>query len=161
MHNCAAFVNKNSRPSLSPEARRRAILELLAQADFSTQQEIARALRRRGIRAAQASVSRDLRQLGLVKAGGVYRAAALGPDAPLRVSVRAAASVPPNLVVVRCDAGAAPRVGLALDQKGLPGVAGTVAGDDTVFVAVVSPEAGRRVVRFLESLIPPAEERAS
>lgn len=155
-------MNKNSRSRVSPEARRKAILELLARADFSTQQQIARALRRRGIGATQASVSRDVRELGLVKAGGVYRpAAAQGPDAPLRESVRAAASVPPNLVVVRCDAGAAPRVGLALDRKSLPGVVGTVAGDDTVFVAVVSAEAGRRVVRLLESLIPPVEERAS
>jgi transcriptional regulator of arginine metabolism len=155
-------VNKNSRRTTPTEARRRAILELVAGSDLSTQRQIVRALRRRGIEATQASVSRDVRQLGLVKAAGIYRlGAAAGPEARLRESVRSVAAVPPNLVVVRCDPGAAPRVGLALDQKQLPEVAGTVAGDDTVFVAVRSAEAGRRLARWLEAFVAATEEKAS
>ena len=138
-------------------ARQAAILEAVSQDDISTQNDLVRALRKRGINATQVSISRDVAELGLVKAAGAYRPAtadggAADPELPLRAFVRRVVAAGPNLTVVRCDAGAAPRVGLALDGlTTLPGLVGTLAGDDTVFVASDSGAAQKRLMEFLES----------
>ncbi|MBI4422636.1 MAG: hypothetical protein HY554_02850, partial [Elusimicrobia bacterium] len=117
-----------------------------------------RALRKRGIEATQVSVSRDIAELGLVKAAGRYVAghpAAPASD-PLAAFVRGVAPAGPNLVVVRCDAGAAPRVGFALDQLAFPGLVGTLAGDDTVFAALASASDGARLIRQIQARMSPA-----
>ena len=144
-------------PAERKRARQQAVLEAIGAEELATQQEIARALRRRGIDATQVSVSRDIAELGLVKAGGHYvsgHPAAPAPSDPLAAFVKSAAAAGPNLVVVKCDTGAAPRVGLALDQLGLPGIVGTLAGDDTVFAAVATAADNTRLVRLLQSRIP-------
>ena len=76
------------------------------------------------------------------------------PEAPLRSSVLRAQAAGANLVVIRCEAGMAPRVGLVLDGMTFPGIIGTLAGDDTVFIAVDSSAANKRLVDFLQSRIP-------
>jgi transcriptional regulator of arginine metabolism len=70
---------------------------------------------------------------------------------PLRTFVRRVVAAGPNLTVVRCDAGSAPRVGLVLDGLAQPGLVGTLAGDDTVFVASDSAAAQKRLIDFLKS----------
>ncbi len=137
-------------------ARQSAILEAVAVEEIPTQNDLVRALRRRGVEATQVSVSRDIAELGLVKAGGVYRPAPteggpLDPELPLRTSVRRVLPAGSHLTVVRCDAGTAPRVGLVLDGLALPGLVGTLAGDDTVFVASDSAAAQKTLIGFLES----------
>ncbi len=137
-------------------ARQAAILEAVSQEAVATQNDLVRALKKRGIEATQVSVSRDIAELGLVKAGGAYKpapadAGAHDPEMPLRTFVRTVSSAGPNLTVVRCDAGTAPRVGLVLDGLALPGLAGTLAGDDTVFVASQSGAAQKKLVEFLET----------
>ncbi|MEK7858257.1 MAG: ArgR family transcriptional regulator [Elusimicrobiota bacterium] len=149
------YTNRDERKS----ARQAAILEAVTQAPVATQHEVVRALKKRGIEATQVSISRDIAELGLIKAGGVYRPApAAGapadPEAPLRSSVLRAQAAGANLVVIRCEAGMAPRVGLVLDGMTFPGIIGTLAGDDTVFIAVDSSAANKRLVDFLQSRIP-------
>ncbi|MBI3566485.1 MAG: ArgR family transcriptional regulator [Elusimicrobia bacterium] len=137
-------------------ARQAAILEAVAHDEVATQNDLVRALKKRGIEATQVSISRDVAELGLVKAGGLYKAAtaesgAHDPELPLRTFVRKVVPAGPNLTVVRCDTGTAPRVGLVLDGLTLPGLAGTLAGDDTVFVATESAAAQKKLVEFLET----------
>lgn len=155
-------MNKNTSAPTTKPARQLAILEMVRLESIGTQQELVTALHRRGILATQASVSRDIAELGLVKAGGVYRAGlpaaagAAGADLALRTWARRAAPAGPHLVVVTCETGTAQKVALALDHHQLPDIVGTIAGDDTVFVAVPSAAANRRVVRMIAAWINPS-----
>jgi len=128
--------------------RQRAIAELLRQAPVASQEEVTERLSEAGFAVTQATVSRDLDQLGAVKVkrGGSLRymlpeavgdtdwaAARLG-----RILSEWVQSIEPtgNLIVMRTPPGSAHLVGLALDQAKLPEIAGTICGDDTLFVAV-------------------------
>jgi transcriptional regulator of arginine metabolism len=140
--------------------RRQAVLALVRARAVRSQGALARLLRRRGIRVAQPTLSRDLRALGLVRTPAGYRpaaAAAAGRDraALLRALSRSVLEVRAagGLVVVRTPPGGAAPVARALDEAGLPGVAGTIAGDDTVFVAAAGPGAARRLEARLRAAL--------
>jgi transcriptional regulator of arginine metabolism len=133
-------------------ARREAVARILRSRRIGTQDELLEAVRDAGFDATQATLSRDLARLGarrvsLPQGGTVYElagepaaappGAASGADDAL-ASVRGmVTTVQANasLVVVRTRPGGAPAVARAIDLAGLPGVLGTIAGDDTVFVA--------------------------
>ncbi|HZV49702.1 MAG TPA: hypothetical protein VFD49_08040 [Candidatus Dormibacteraeota bacterium] len=126
------------------ERRQRAILELVRGAPVQTQQELARALAERGFRATQATVSRDVQELGLIRTGAGYREAAWIAS-QLVLSVRQVEF----LVVVRTTPGSANLVARAVDESELEGVVGTVAGDDTILVVLADHAAGGTLRRFL------------
>jgi transcriptional regulator of arginine metabolism len=148
--------------------RRREILALVGAGGVRSQEELQRRLRRRGIAVAQPTLSRDLRSLGLAKTPAGYVAASGAAFVPADVraaaleravgefvlSVRAAGS----LVVVRTPPAGAHPVARALDEADLPAVVGTIAGEDTVFVATTGPAAARLVERRL--LAPRGRARA-
>src|ERR671915_1699046 len=126
--------------------RQGAILRLVRERDLATQAEVAEALRGEGIDAVQTTVSRDIAQLGLVKvrnADGKLVYALPGSDDLSRLSGLTAAlrrwtvslDATGNLVVLKTPPGHANALARALDEAALPDVAGTVAGDDTIFVA--------------------------
>jgi transcriptional regulator of arginine metabolism len=126
--------------------RQGAILRLVNERRLATQSELAEALRREGIEAVQATVSRDIAQLGLVKVRDddgrlVYAlpgAADLDRLSELSSALRRSVLnlVPTgNLLVVQTPPGHANALARALDAAALGDVAGTVAGDDTIFVA--------------------------
>jgi transcriptional regulator of arginine metabolism len=127
--------------------RQGAILKLVEQRHVSTQAELAEALRSEGIDAVQATVSRDVAQLGLVKVrnGNGRLIYALPGAADLRrleqltSALRnwAGAMIPTaQLLVIHTPRGFAAALADAIDEAGLQEVAGTVAGDNTIFVAV-------------------------
>jgi transcriptional regulator of arginine metabolism len=146
--------------------RRRAILALVDEGGVRSQEDLQRRLRRRGIEVAQPTLSRDLKALGLAKTPAGYVNGTTGPFVPAEaregalaravgefvVSVRAAAS----LVVVRTPPAGAHPLARALDEAELPDVVGTIAGDDTVFVATVGPAAALRLERRLRTPLAPA-----
>src|SRR5688572_21964715 len=107
---------------------------------FRTQRELVRAIEgRTGHRINQASVSRELSALGVRKIEGVYR---LGPDLDLASRIGDIRSTAGGcLVVIRCDIAFASVVAQTIDGAEIEGVLGTIAGDDTVFVATAGPEA--------------------
>lgn len=149
-------MNKYTDRDERKTARQSAILEAVSHEEVATQNDLVRVLKKRGIAATQVSISRDVAELGLIKAAGVYRPAtaengATDSEMPLRTFVRRVVAAGPNLTVVRCDAGSAPRVGLVLDGLNQPGLVGTLAGDDTVFVASDSAAAQKRLIDFLNS----------
>jgi transcriptional regulator of arginine metabolism len=126
--------------------RQGAILRLVREQELATQAEVADALHGEGIEAVQTTVSRDIAQLGLVKvrnAEGRLVYALPGADDLSRLSELTAAlrrwavSLTPsaNLVVIGTPAGFAAALADAIDAAGLPDVAGTVAGENTIFVA--------------------------
>ena len=126
--------------------RQGAILRLVQQRELGTQAEVAEALRAEGFDAVQTTVSRDIAQLGLVKTRGaegrlVYAlpgAADLHRLSELTTALRRWAvtlDATGNLAVLRTPPGVANALARAIDEAHLPDVVGTVAGDDTIFVA--------------------------
>jgi transcriptional regulator of arginine metabolism len=161
-------MNKNPRRSAGsadPDgiARRQAIVALVGAGAIHSQAELQRRLRRRGHRATQATLSRDLKALGIGKvpgAGGAARYVLPGPARDLmdetrkRLEIEAfiqTVEIVGNLVLVRTPPGNAHGVGRALDLLGWPEIAGTVAGDDTILVVTRSAAAARSLRKRLSS----------
>ena len=126
------------------EKRQKKILELIAARSIGTQEALTQALNEAGFPATQATVSRDMRELGLKKMSGDgkgtrYVAGNTGNHtAYRRILSDGILSIEPagNLVVIRTVSGAAMAVGAALDNMHLSGLVGCIAGDDTLFLAV-------------------------
>jgi transcriptional regulator of arginine metabolism len=127
--------------------RQRAILDLVTRRPVRTQQELARELARAGLPATQATISRDLHELRLVRTAEGYRPDGLA-GAVFREHVRGVALVD-FLAVVKTGPGTANLVAYNIDQAALPGVAGTVAGDDTIIVVLGDRRAGATLRRML------------
>jgi len=114
------------------------ILKLIRGRSISTQEELARALKETGIDATQVTLSRDMRELGLVKAPEGYRE--LGREAPsLQFATLAAeflrdVRLAQNQVVLKTAPGHASSVAVALDDEEWPEITGTIAGDDTILL---------------------------
>ena len=147
------------------QARQRAIRDLVAQRPIRTQQELAAALRERGFRTTQATISRDVAELGLIKAGregtqayalpprlveaetsGEDRLRTLFIDLP--IEVREAGL----LLILKTLPGSAHAIAAALDRARWPEVAGSLAGDDTVFVACPDRVSLQRLKRRVRQL---------
>ena len=146
------YTNRDERKA----ARQAAILEVVAQESVATQNDLAKSLKKRGVEATQVSLSRDIAELGLVKAAGKYQSALAGtgaadPELPLRTSLLSAAAAGPNLVVLKTHTSAAQPVGLVIDHMTMPGIVGTIAGDDTVFVAVDGSATSRKLLEYLDA----------
>jgi transcriptional regulator of arginine metabolism len=130
--------------SASKSDRHSAILDLVNRGSAHTQQEIAAALARRGMQATQATVSRDIQELGLVRSGGGYRSsAALGRELVLSIELVA------PIAVIKTPPGTANLVARRIDEASLPGIAGTVAGDDTIFAVIRGPKAALALKELL------------
>ena len=129
---------------MKKEKRQKKILELIAERSIGTQEELTKALLAEGCQTTQATVSRDIREMGLRKVsedgrGSHYVAGISGTSTTYRQILSSGIlSMEPagNLIVVRTVSGAAMAVGAALDHMQLEGIAGCIAGDDTLFLAV-------------------------
>jgi transcriptional regulator of arginine metabolism len=123
---------------MSKNYRQGQILKLVRSKPIYTQEELAQELKAAGIAATQVTLSRDLRELRLVKTQDGYREMeAEGNDehlASLIASFLRDARTAQNLVVLRTDPGHASIIAVALDGEAWPEVVGTLAGDDTVLV---------------------------
>ena len=142
--------------------RQTALLRLVRQQAVSNQGEMVALLKKSGFSVTQASVSRDVRELGLVRVAGRYVPASRvttsadpgGLSVVVNELINYSEPVGANLVVVGTPPGAANTVAAELDQKRFPQIAGTLAGDDTVFVAVRSRSAQGRVLALLRGARP-------
>ncbi|MGC2192033.1 MAG: arginine repressor [Candidatus Dormiibacterota bacterium] len=144
--------------SLARASRQSMILEVLRSSSVQTQAQLARELRRRRINATQATISRDLRQLRVARvpaADGLrYLPPADGPDLEARLVAALTSQlqqleVVGSMVVLRTLAGGAQVVAAAVDGLAFSQVAGSVAGDDTVFVLARSDGGAKEVGRRL------------
>ena len=141
--------------------RQRALLRLVRERHLATQADLVRALRGSGIRSTQATVSRDIEELGLLKVTRegrhVYAAPdltgmAAGPDRLRRLceDYPVEGALAGNLIVLRSLPGTANAIAAALDASDFPEVVGTLAGDDTVFVAVAQERAAATLLGRLD-----------
>ncbi|ABK53030.1 transcriptional regulator, ArgR family [Acidothermus cellulolyticus 11B] len=146
-------------------ARHARIRELLAARSIRSQHELAELLAAEGFLVTQATLSRDLEEIGAVRlrsvdGGFVYvvpsteppAASAAGRLARLAAELLISAEPSGNLVVVRTPPGGAHLLASAMDQAGLPDLLGTVAGDDTVLCVVRRPDGGAALARRLLDL---------
>ena len=140
------------------QLRQRAIRDLVEQRPIRTQQELATALRERGFRATQATVSRDVKELGLGKGSRDGRSAYVVPPRLRDAEVsgedrlrRLLEAVPAEvrtaglLLILKTLPGSAHPIAAAIDRTLWPEIAGTIAGDDTVFVATPDKGSLRRL----------------
>lgn len=135
------------------------ILELISTRTVRTQEDLAEALSAEGWEVTQSSVSRDIAALRLVKVDGTYRRPPRGvstqdPD-ERRIAEGVLTSDPAGdaLVVLHTPPGEANRVAVALDRLAWPDVIGTIAGDDTIFLAARDRPSQRRILRAVRRLI--------
>jgi len=144
------------------ERRHRAIADLIRSNALASQDELAERLTGLGFAVTQATVSRDLDQLGAVKVrrGGQVSYALpdqlRGSDVPrlaaiFRDWVRSI-DLAANLVVIKTPPGSAHLVGVALDHGDLPEIVGTICGDDTIFAACVGVAEARELATRLRAL---------
>ncbi len=136
--------------------RRAQVRTLLTENAVFSQQELLALLAENGVESTQPVLSRDLRALGAVKHGGRYMV--FEPDRVTRLDalqplLRGANAAGPNLVILTCEPGSASSIARALEEEELSGVLGTVAGDDTLFVAVEGARRGKAVVQRVQGLL--------
>jgi transcriptional regulator of arginine metabolism len=166
-----ASVHELHAPS-SKSARHAKIVEILGGRQVRSQAELAEALDRAGVHVAQATLSRDLDELGAVKLrapdgglpvyvvpedGSPLAARAADDDPPHRLArllgeLLVSAESSGNMVVLRTPPGASNFLASALDRARLPEVLGTVAGDDTILVVARDPNGGRQLADHLIGL---------
>jgi transcriptional regulator of arginine metabolism len=132
------------------QARGQTILELIAARPIATQEELATQLARRGFKATQSSVSRDVMRLGLAKLDGYY----VAPEDAVKVSgpITAIDTAGDNIIVVKTEVGLAQPAALTIDRASINEVVGTVAGDDTILIAVKNAVAQRLAIKRIVSL---------
>jgi transcriptional regulator of arginine metabolism len=143
--------------------RQGVILDLLRQGPLASQDELRRELDKRGFRVTQATLSRDIHKLGLVKVPEGYtlpqavaaapaRAPAPGLERLLREFVREVREAQ-NLLVVRTAVGTAQSVAVAWDAAAWPELVGTVAGDDTILVICFNKKTAHKVAVRIRELL--------
>lgn len=133
-------------PSMLRSQRDRLLLRLIHERPIGTQQELVAALQEQGLDVTQATVSRDIKRLGLAKLGNRYAAP---PQPSYAVGVEPAE----GMLVVKTLAGRASAVACQIDEADLPQIVATLAGDDTVLVLVRRKNEREAVQAALEEML--------
>ena len=145
--------------------RQAMILELISQQDIETQNQMMEALMERGIKSTQATLSRDIKELRLVKElspSGTYRYVVVNRDELSDFDIRLrkifrecvlSYDYAQNLVVLHTMPGLANAAASALDHMSVPDLVGTLAGDDTVFLAMKTNEAAALFYMEIEAML--------
>jgi transcriptional regulator of arginine metabolism len=146
---------------MNKSLRQQAVLETLRQGPVATQENLQKALRKRGFKVGQATLSRDIHELNVSKTSAGY-ALSQGEVAPgltlppvqrlvreFVLDVRAAQ----NLLVVKTIVGSAQPVAAALDGEELPEVVGTIAGDDTILIICPGKDEARKLAVRIEEML--------
>lgn len=140
--------------------RQKAILDLVRSQQIASQEELLENLVARKIEVSQSTLSRDIQELGLAKSGGVYTVigteAVRSSDETVRRILReflSGVSLAQNIVVLKTGGGHASTVSQAIDDAGWEEVVGSIAGENTIFVAVRTVKEGRDIAdRILDYL---------
>jgi transcriptional regulator of arginine metabolism len=135
---------------MKKDVRQRKILSLIRAKPIGTQEELKSLLERAGVSATQSSVSRDLEELGIVKHHGHYTVPrSNGAAARGLLSLDLSGE---NLVIARTEPGLASAVAVQIDGAAISEIVGTLAGEDTIFVAVREQKAQRTVMKKIWEL---------
>ncbi|MGI9035443.1 MAG: arginine repressor [Pyrinomonadaceae bacterium] len=117
------------------EQRQTAILKFINSKQIGRQEELTALLEKKGFAVTQSSVSRDLDELGVIKANGFY-AVPQKPKNAVASGLLNLETAGTNLIVAKCEAGLASAVAVKIDSARMTEIVGTIAGDDTIFIAV-------------------------
>jgi len=135
---------------MNKRERQQKILSLIQAQPIGTQEDLRTLLERTGVAATQSSVSRDLEELGIVKQHGRYTMPrANGGSARGLLSLDQAGD---SLVIARTLPGLASAVAVEIDAAAIPDLVGTIAGEDTIFIAVRGAKAQRAVIKHVWEL---------
>jgi transcriptional regulator of arginine metabolism len=141
--------------------RKELILELVEHEAITSQEQLREKLRARGIEATQATISRDIRALGLVKRAvdGAYRRSGADSSVDIETVLRRAVDeylrtqeTVEQLIVLRTDPGQAQALAVAIDRARMPEIAGTIGGDDTILVVCRSQKDALHMGQRLRAL---------
>jgi transcriptional regulator of arginine metabolism len=136
---------------MQKQERQKRLLSLIRAQVIGTQEELRTYLERAGVPATQSSVSRDLEELGIVKHHGRYtvpRSNGAGARGLLSLSLSGN-----NLVVARTEPGLASAVAVQIDAATIPEIVGTLAGEDTIFIAVVDEKGQKAALKKIWDLM--------
>lgn len=129
------------------------LAEVLREHPTGNQTELLKKMKKQGFKTTQASVSRDLSELGAVKVDGVYRLPTIEPGQSAIVDRLHAECAGENLIVLKTGPGHAPVAGVHIDKAKIPEIIGTIAGDDTIFIAVAGRAEQLRVIKKVFSVL--------
>ena len=147
MHLCIVYA---SELHMNKRERQQKILSLIRAKPIGTQEDLRAMLERTGVSATQSSVSRDLEELGVVKHHGHYTLPRTnGTAARGLLSLDHAGD---SLVIARTVPGLASAVAVEIDAAAIPDIVGTIAGEDTIFIAVRDAKSLRSVVKEVWAL---------
>ncbi len=127
-------IKLHCKANMLKEKRQQTILDLIRARNMETQDELTESLSKKGFSATQSSVSRDLDELGIIKINGHYSLPQTQTKQDFGLFNLEAAGE--NLIVASCGSGLASAVCVRLDGAKINEIIGTVAGDDTIFIAV-------------------------
>jgi transcriptional regulator of arginine metabolism len=141
--------------------RQRAIVDVLKHGPVASQEGLQHALRKRGFKVAQATLSRDIRDLRLMKTADGYALSqgesGPGPSLPpvSRLVREFVLEVRPaqNLLVIKTSVGSAQPVAAALDEKDWPEAIGTIAGDDTILIVCPDKEDAKKLAARIDEML--------
>jgi transcriptional regulator of arginine metabolism len=137
--------------------RRNSILRHLRTGAVRRQSDLVSLLKQDGFDVTQSSISRDMRELGVLKAQGRYLppgeevAQAQGNFNAIARFVRDIRTAGPSITVIRTSIGAAGSVAVAIDRANWPEIVGSIQGDDTIFIATQDGEAQQRLIQRLRA----------
>lgn len=138
---------------MNKHTRQTKIAQLLRSSRIENQEQLLGRLAKAGVEATQASVSRDLKELGVIKVGGIYQLPQIAPGQSPLIDKLTAEYAGDHLVVFRTSPGHASMLAAHIDRHRVSGVIGTIAGDDTIFVAVRGAKDQASVVKQVMSLV--------
>lgn len=141
---------------ISKEARHNFILDTITERPIANQAELVADLTAAGFSVTQASVSRDLHELGVAKREGRYTIAGKTAQNFGPISLLTSGD---SLLILRCLPGIASAIAVEIDKANLVEIAGTLAGDDTIFIAVRTTADRSRIAKRLKSLFGGIEEQ--
>jgi len=135
---------------MSKEERQQTILDLISVVNIGTQEELSGNLSKKGFSSTQSSVSRDLDELGIIKINGFYSLPHSSAKEDFGLySLEAAGE---NLIVAKCGSGLASAVCVRIDRAKITEIVGTIAGDDTIFMAVKDYKSQKKVIKTIREL---------
>jgi len=128
------------------------IADVIRSNKVSNQHDLKEHLKERGFDTTQSSISRDLKKLGVVKVEGFYKTPSIAPGESSKVDRLDATTAGDNLIILKTGPGNANRSGVVIDRANIPGILGTLVGDDTIFVAVANRQQQAKVLRRVFAL---------
>ena len=143
-------IRKAGESGLNKHQRQQKILSVIRSKSVGTQEGLRALLERTGVPATQSSVSRDLEELGVVKQRGRYTLPHSNGTA-----VRGLLSLDhagESLVIARTEPGLASAVAVEIDRAAIPEIVGTIAGEDTIFIAVAEQKTQRAAMKKIWEL---------